>query len=593
MTGKFSDKKRLVPFSVEFWAVGTIAIGILLRIINLGSREFWYDEVLSLLLSSGQKIAYQTPKDLPLKLADYTPLLNLPPMSGVGDSVKNLANLLRGLAGGEPHPPLFYLSQHFWLYLFGNSEAAMRSLGVILSIGAIACAYGLGKILLGHRGGLLLAALFAINPFYLFHSLNLRMYGPLVLWVTLSGLSLLQVMRFDAKKRGQDSAPPLTKGGPGGVPRSLGEPPLTKGGPGGVKRSLIWTVLLIGSVTGGCMTFYLFAYWMITLGVVVLVFDRRHWWQHGLRLVTGVLITVPWGLWGTRQQLRNADFGRFNAPPGFAASMLQHLQDVASTLGIHLLIGDWVTSLPKNMAAIAGFVVIGLLIAGTIYVWKKGDDAASLESVNYNRRLLIVGFLFGMFPLLLALLVDTIGGKFTLGFGWGRSMICSLPGSLLFIAILIERSPGRWRQSLAGIVLLLYLGISVGDVTLRSRGMFHQISEMIAAEPNSPTLIAMNSRAWGHVMRLAYYIPPTMPVILLAQNAPDLAPALENALQNNPDKYNRILWLESGNPVWSKQTTDEEKQAMEKVLKSQFKLQDTLTVSGTMNIDEFTVRLYQ
>ena len=95
-----------------------------------------------------------------MKLADYTSLLHLPPMSGVGDFVKTLANLLRALAGGEPHPPLFYLSQHFWLYLFGNSEAAMRSLGVILSIGAIACAYGLGKILLGHRGGLLLGALF-------------------------------------------------------------------------------------------------------------------------------------------------------------------------------------------------------------------------------------------------------------------------------------------------------------------------------------------------------------------------------------------------------------------------------------------------
>ncbi len=47
-------------------------------------------------------------------------------------------------------------------------------------------AYGLGRVVLGHRGGLLLAALLGINPFYLFHSLNLRMYAPLVLWATLS-----------------------------------------------------------------------------------------------------------------------------------------------------------------------------------------------------------------------------------------------------------------------------------------------------------------------------------------------------------------------------------------------------------------------
>ena len=273
--------------------------------------------------------------------------------------------------------------------------------------------------------------------------------------------------------------------------------------------------------------------------------------------------------------------------------MLQHLEDVASTLGIHLLVGDWVTSLPKNIVTLAGLLAIGLLIAGTISIWQKRDASSSEESVNYNRRLLILGFLFGIFPLLLALAVDIIIGKFTLGFGWGRSMIFILPGSLLLITILIERSPGRWRQSLAGIILFLYLGISVGDFTLRPRGMFHQIAEIISAQPKSPTLIAMNSRAWGHVMRLAYYISPTMPVMLLAQEAPDLAPALENALKDNSAKYNRVLWLDSGHPIWSDETTDAEKQAIEKVLQSEFDLQDTRSVSGTMNSDEFTIRLYQ
>ena len=228
-----------------------------------------------------------------------------------------------------------------------------------------------------------------------------------------------------------------------------------------------------------------------------------------------------------------------------------------------------------------------------IYLWQKCDPSESEESLIYNRRLLVVGFLLSIFPLLLALAVDIIGGKFTLGFGWGRSMILLLPGSLLLMTILIERSPRRWRQSLAGIVLLLYLGISVGDFTLRPREMFHQIAEIIATEPNSSTLIAMNSRAWGHVMRLAYYIPPTMPVMLLAQDAPDLAPALENALKDNSTKYQRVLWLESGNPVWSDRTTDVEKHEIEKVLQNQFQLQETWLLSGTMNMDEFTVRLYQ
>ncbi|MEO3703639.1 hypothetical protein [Trichormus azollae] len=57
----------------------------------------------------------------------------------------------------------------------------MRSLNTLLSTVSMGGAYGLGKFFLGHRGGLFFAALVAISPFYLFHSLNLRMYTPLVL----------------------------------------------------------------------------------------------------------------------------------------------------------------------------------------------------------------------------------------------------------------------------------------------------------------------------------------------------------------------------------------------------------------------------
>ncbi len=592
MRGKFSQG-QIIPFCLEFWTLGAIAAGIFLRIIHLGDRELWYDEVLSLLLSNGQKIAYQTPENLPVKLAAYSNLLTLPPVAGVGDFLNNLVNLLRGIVGGEPHPPLFYLSQHFWLYLFGNGEAAMRSLGVIISIGAIAVSYHLGKLLLGHRGGLFLAALLAVNPFYLFHSLNLRMYGPLVFWTLLTTLSLLQLIRLEKveKVRWAKSAHST----------NCGKMRLPK---------LLWTLLLIASVTAGCMTFYLFAYWMITLGVVVLFLDRQHWWQHGLRLGAGVLGTIPWALWGTLQQLRNADFGRFNAPPGFWASMAQHLQDVANTLGIHLLIGDWVTSLPNYIQAIAGFMMLGLLIFGTIYRWQNyqlPENNRDELLIYSQQRLLILGCLLSLFPLCLALAVDIISGKFTLGFGWGRSMIFILPGSLLLMAILImgrsnsPAAPDRWRPQIAGFVLLLYLGINLGDFTLRPREMFHQIANIISTEITSeatseaprPTLIAMNSKAWGHVMRLAYYIPPTMPVMLLATPAPELAIDLEKTLAEKSTAYEQVLWVDSHAPIWSQPTTEAEKQAITKVLASQFQLQETWQLSGTMNSDEFTVQLYR
>ena len=55
----------------------------------------------------------------------------------------------------------------------------------------------------------------------------------------------------------------------------------------------------------------------------------------------------------------------------------------------------------------------------------------------------------------------------------------------------------------------------------------------------------------------------------------DLATTLEKVIQENPKKYNRVLSLDSGNPVWSKLKTEAEvemaKQKIEKVFLSQFK----------------------
>lgn len=538
-------KQRLTP---EHFFLLAIALGILLRCLNLASREFWYDEVLSLLLSSGQKIAYYTPGETPVTLADFHRLLSLPPEASFFDILKTVANLLRGLAGGEPHPPLFYLTQHLWLRLFGNGEAAQRSIGMLLSGGAIVSAYGLGKNLLGHRGGLLLAALFATNPFYLFHSLNLRMYGPVVLWATLSAWALLEII----KQKGQ----------------------------------IIWTVVLIFAVACGCMTLYLFAFWLIALAAVVLFLDRRRWWQHGLRMGAGVMLAIPWGLWGTRQQLRNADFGRFNAPPGLMAAMLKHLQDVANTLGIQLLWGDWITSLPGVAATVAGAGAIGLLIVASISLWRQGE-----------KRLLTLALLLGIFPLLLALIIDIASGKYTVGFGWGRSAIYILPGCLLLICVCLHKNPHPWGQVAAAVLLLLYLGISAGDFSFRQRQIFHQITATVATAPNTPTLIALNSKAWGHIMRLAYYIPPEMPVKLLAAEAKNLPSGLAKVLKESPQEtvptYQRVIWLDSANPLWSAPTTPEEKSEIEAVLSSRFQLQNRQNLSGTMNLDEFTVNLYQ
>lgn len=534
-------------------------IAVLLRIVNLGSREFWYDEVLSLLLATGQKSAYQTPKDIPVALAEYLPLLSLPVESGFSAVISTVKELLLSLLGGEPHPPLFYLSQHFWLRLFGNSEAVMRSLNTLFSIGAIASAYSLGKVFIGHRGGLLLAAFLGINPFYLFHSLNVRMYAPLVLWTTLSAASLFHLIHQPTDSKANHNC----------------------------RHKLWWNILFIGSIAAGLLTFYFYLYWVIALAVLVLYLDRQHWWQHGLRLGAGVMLTVPWMLWGGIKQIRSADLNRFGNLKNTGSAILTHLQDTTQTLASNLVLGDWITSLPTISIVIVGCLAIALIIASSLKLWRQGE-----------RKNLTVALILGILPLLIALGLDIVTKKTTLNFGGGRTMIIILPGCLLLLTLWLEKAfSSQWRTLVVSGLLLLYLTIGISDFSLRQRSIFHAVAEIISQHKEQPTLIAMNSKAWGHVLRLAYYAPAKAPVMLLAEHPADLATSLENVLKNETQKYPRILWLESANPVWSKLKTpaqiEIEHQKVQKILSKQFQLTKTQNLTGTMNLDSFTLKVYK
>ncbi|OKH22033.1 hypothetical protein NIES593_13950 [Hydrococcus rivularis NIES-593] len=549
--------KILKHFSVELLLLVAIAIAVIIRIINLGSREFWYDEVLSLLLSTGQKGLYKHPDDTPVVLAQYLGALNLPSEKGLGDILATGEKLLKGLVK-EPHPPLFFIGQHLWLRLFGNSEAAMRSLVATFSIGAIGSAYGLGRCLLGYRGGLLLAALLGLNPYYLFHSLNVRMYGSLVFWVILTTWALFELIYLNNPNRSPQTESKI------------------------LKSKWFWSVILIGAIAAGLMTFYYFACLLIVLAALVLLLDRRQWWQYTLCFVGGVLINIPWVWWGTRQQLRNADLERFETASGWLETTPQHLQDFARTLGTHLILGDWVSILPPTLATIAGIGAIAILFACSLDLWQR-----------QQRQILGIALMLGIVPLLLMLGMDVATGKFTLGFGWGRSVIFILPGCLFLLTVWIEKAARKWRKLAAIALLLLYLSISASDFSLRNRWMFHQIADIIEQNQKATTLIVMNSTAWGHVLRLAYYLPPTSSVMLLARPSDELAPVLQKTLAPDRDRYQRILWLDSARPVWGESSTTEEKKQLRQVLDGQFQLKKTQQLFGTWELDRFNLSLYE
>lgn len=533
---------------LDWILLAAIAIACLLRVVYIDGRELWYDEVLSLLLSTTQRISYGDPAAVPIALANYSPLLQLPPLDSVSDILKGIKPLFQGLVGREPHPPLFFLCQYLWLLVTNNQAIALRSLNLLLSLGAIFGAYGMGKALFNQRGGLVFAALLGLNPFFWFHSLNVRMYCPTVLWVTLAGWAGVQLCYQRPVRR------------------------------------LGWYVLLTLAMAAGILTYYLSALAFVALGVVFLIQDRQRWWHYGLCGLGAVGLASPWIYWGVPQQLRNVDLQRFANNSSWLETMVQHIQGILELLGIQLAVGDWATGLPTAFVLGVGVLVsLGLaLMIGQLWHLLR----------HRSMSLLLVVLSLGCLPLLLMLGFDILSGQSTLAWGFGRTGMFILPGLLLLITAWIVHLPHRWQMSAIATLLAVYLGLNGADMALRQRQVFQQIAA--TATPAESTLIAMNSKAWGHVLRLVYYFPAETPVKLLATDPAMLPDALNDALATA--EYDQVLWLEAMRPVWKAPKADEAEQIRQDIearLGAGYTLANRQELVGTMQLDRFSLAVYE
>lgn len=550
------------PLNLTEWlALIALGIGIGFRLTSLGQRELWYDEVLSLLLSTGQRLSYHTPDPVPVSLASYSALLHLSAETGLADGILTLKRLLQGLVATEPHPPLFYLSQHLWLRLWGSGETALRSLNGLLSLVTLAIAYGLGRHLGNRQTGLILAALLALNPFFLFHSLNLRMYAPVVFWVMLASLAYSHCL-------------PL-----GGRPPADGW----------------WELGLVVAVAGGLLTTYLMVYWMLGCGLVALWLDRRRLWRHGLRFGLGIALTLPWMWWGFRQQLRNIDLDRFSTDLTGLGGLLHQVQGAIQTLGIHLIVGDWAEVLPPVVITLSGVVAgLGLGLA----------SAYLLRQRDYPRLVLVWGL--GLVPFAFALGADILLHKSTLPWGLGRSVIFALPGLLLLLALAIDALPQRLRPGILAGWLILYLLLSGSDLALRHRTTFRTVQALVNQSPATSTLVLLNSNAWGHVLRAAYYLQPAGadksnsspgPVLdLLAVPPQEMTMAVTDLLSQFHPPYQHLIWLQAQRPLWGTLPSPAQKAALvtatDQLITRQFQAVNQQQLRGTMALDNFTVREY-
>jgi uncharacterized membrane protein len=141
-----------------------LSLGAVLRLVNLGSDSIWLDEAYSIQFA------------------------HLP-----------LPQLLSETASSDVHPPLYYLLLHYWVALFGDSEAAVRSLSALFGLLSILIIYLVASLLFNRATGLLSALLLALSLFHIEFAQEARMYSLLSL---LSLLSLYLFLKlFDDEPR--------------------------------------------------------------------------------------------------------------------------------------------------------------------------------------------------------------------------------------------------------------------------------------------------------------------------------------------------------------------------------------------------------
>lgn len=134
-----------------------------LRFYQIGSASLWLDEFYSVDVGTGRGYwMNDLPNDALLRFS------NAPAQGGFRDVIASLLH--------ANHPPLYYLALHGWIDLFGNGDAATRSLSAVFSLLAIIFFFDAARVLHGRATGLWAAAIMAVASGQVWFSQDTRAY---------------------------------------------------------------------------------------------------------------------------------------------------------------------------------------------------------------------------------------------------------------------------------------------------------------------------------------------------------------------------------------------------------------------------------
>jgi uncharacterized membrane protein len=169
---------------------GWVAIGAMLRFLNLGEKPPWTDEFATLVFSLGNTFQ-SVPLDQVISSNDLLQPLVVNPQHGVPEAIESLIN-------EDHHPPIFFALANLWSQLSPAGKlvdlGVMRSLPAFLGVLGIPAIYFLARlafapVIIAH----LTACLMAVSPYGVFISQEARHYTAAVLFV-IASLSCLVIV---------------------------------------------------------------------------------------------------------------------------------------------------------------------------------------------------------------------------------------------------------------------------------------------------------------------------------------------------------------------------------------------------------------
>jgi 4-amino-4-deoxy-L-arabinose transferase-like glycosyltransferase len=143
---------------LDLWLLGAVTLlAAVLRFATLTDQSYWFDEA-------------QAAHELHL----------------------SFGAMLSSWSANEPNPPLYFVLAWPWTHVFGNGEAALRSLSALIGTAVVPIAYWCARELVSRRAGVVAAAFAALSPFLIWYSQEAREY---ILLAALTGASVALLAR--------------------------------------------------------------------------------------------------------------------------------------------------------------------------------------------------------------------------------------------------------------------------------------------------------------------------------------------------------------------------------------------------------------